>query len=83
MRNRGARYEAAKKIHADSGSTELQIVQNTPEMPPVAECLIFVTGLPRAGTSMLLQMLAAGGIDVLSDGLRKADEDNPRGYLRV
>jgi hypothetical protein len=30
---------------------------------------------------MLLQMLAAGGIEVLSDGSRKADEDNPRGYL--
>ena len=30
---------------------------------------------------MLLQMLAAGGIDVMSDGLRAPDEDNPRGYL--
>ena len=26
-------------------------------------------------------MLAAGGMDVLSDGLREADEDNPRGYF--
>ena len=30
---------------------------------------------------MLMQMLAAGGMDILSDGLREADEDNPRGYL--
>ena len=51
------------------------------EMPPLEECLIVVTGLPRSGTSMLMQMLAAGGMDVLSDGLRAADEDNPRGYL--
>ena len=43
--------------------------------------LIVVTGLPRSGTSMLMQMLAAGGVGVLSDGLRAADEDNPRGYL--
>jgi hypothetical protein len=26
-------------------------------------------------------MLAAGGIPLLSDGLREADEDNPRGYF--
>ena len=29
----------------------------------------------------LMQMLAAGGLDILSDGLREADEDNPRGYF--
>ena len=51
------------------------------EMPPLSECLIVVTGLPRSGTSMLMQMLAAGGMSVLSDGLRAADEDNPRGYF--
>jgi predicted AlkP superfamily phosphohydrolase/phosphomutase/tetratricopeptide (TPR) repeat protein len=51
------------------------------EMPPLAESLVVVTGLPRSGTSMLMQMLAAGGLGVLSDGLREADEDNPRGYL--
>jgi predicted AlkP superfamily phosphohydrolase/phosphomutase/tetratricopeptide (TPR) repeat protein len=53
----------------------------TLEMPPLAECLVVVTGLPRSGTSMLMQMLAAGGMPVLADGLRSADEDNPRGYL--
>ena len=30
---------------------------------------------------MLMQMLAAGGMGVLSDALREPDEDNPRGYL--
>ena len=47
---------------------------------PVRDSLIVVTGLPRAGTSMLMQMLAAGGMPVLTDELRGADEDNPRGY---
>ena len=51
------------------------------DMPPVSESLIVVTGLPRSGTSMLMQMLAAGGASVLSDSSRAADEDNPRGYL--
>lgn len=40
-----------------------------------------VTGLPRSGTSMLMQMLAAGGLSPLTDGVRVADDDNPRGYL--
>jgi hypothetical protein len=40
-----------------------------------------VSGLPRSGTSLMMQMLAAGGMTVLSDGDRQADVDNPRGYL--
>jgi hypothetical protein len=40
-----------------------------------------VTGLPRSGTSLMMQMLAAGGLPVLTDGLRVPDEDNPRGYM--
>jgi hypothetical protein len=42
-----------------------------------------VSGLPRSGTSMVLQMLAAGGMEVLTDGVRAADDDNPRGYLEL
>lgn len=45
------------------------------------ERLVVVTGLPRSGTSLLMQMLAAGGMPVLADGVRTADESNPRGYL--
>jgi hypothetical protein len=40
-----------------------------------------VSGLPRSGTSMMLRMLAAGGLPILTDGVRAADEDNPHGYL--
>ena len=39
-----------------------------------------VSGLPRSGTSMMMQMLEAGGMRLLSDGVRGADESNPRGY---
>ena len=39
-----------------------------------------VSGLPRSGTSLMMQMLAAGGMPILTDGERRADEDNPRGY---
>ncbi len=40
-----------------------------------------VSGLPRSGTSLAMQMLRAGGVPVLSDGLRPPDADNPNGYL--
>ena len=40
-----------------------------------------VSGLPRSGTSMMMQLLAAGGKTALTDGKRAADEDNPLGYL--
>jgi len=39
-----------------------------------------VTGLPRTGTSLMMQMLRAGGLDVLIDDARKPDPDNPKGY---
>jgi len=40
-----------------------------------------VSGLPRSGTSLMMQMLVAGGMAPLADGERTADADNPRGYL--
>lgn len=40
-----------------------------------------VSGLPRSGTSMLMQMVVAAGIPALTDGIRTADEDNPNGYF--
>lgn len=43
--------------------------------------ITIVSGLPRSGTSLMMQMLAAGGMSPLSDGERQADVDNPRGYL--
>lgn len=42
--------------------------------------IVVVSGLPRSGTSMMMQMLEAGGIPVLTDRVREADTDNPRGY---
>jgi hypothetical protein len=42
--------------------------------------IVVVSGLPRSGTSMAMKMLEAGGLAVVTDGLRSADEDNPKGY---
>ncbi len=42
--------------------------------------ITIVSGLPRSGTSLMMQMLAAGGMLLLTDLERKPDIDNPRGY---
>jgi hypothetical protein len=47
------------------------------------EPVVVVSGLPRSGTSMLMKMLEAGGVPIVTDGLRTADEDNPKGYFEV
>lgn len=39
-----------------------------------------VSGLPRSGTSMMMSMIKAGGMDILVDNIRRPDEDNPKGY---
>jgi len=43
--------------------------------------ITIVSGLPRSGTSMMMKMLIAGGMEALTDNRRIADEDNPKGYL--
>lgn len=45
--------------------------------------VIIVSGLPRSGTSMMMKMLDAGGAEVVTDSIRSADEDNPRGYFEL
>ncbi len=45
--------------------------------------VVIVSGLPRSGTSMMMKMLEAGGVPIMTDGVRAADEDNPRGYFEV
>ncbi len=42
--------------------------------------IVIVSGLPRSGTSMMMQMLEAAGLSLLTDGSRPSDPDNPRGY---
>jgi hypothetical protein len=43
--------------------------------------IIVVSGLPRSGTSMMMKMLQAGGMELAADDIRTADEDNPKGYF--
>ncbi len=49
--------------------------------PDKEEFITVVSGLPRSGTSMMMKMLDAGGVPPVTDELREADEDNPKGYF--
>jgi len=42
-----------------------------------------VSGLERSGTSMLMQILNAGGVPISFDNIRKPDENNPKGYFEL
>ena len=45
--------------------------------------ITIVSGLPRSGTSMMMKVLEAGGLEVFTDNQRVADEDNPKGYYEL
>src|SRR4030065_1945559 len=48
-----------------------------------SEFITVVSGLPRSGTSMMMQILHAGGMEILPDQQRTADDDNPKGYYEL
>jgi hypothetical protein len=48
-----------------------------------SQAITIISGLPRSGTSMMMKMLAAGGVPVMTDEIRTADEDNPKGYFEL
>lgn len=50
-------------------------------MSDESDLISVVSGLPRSGTSMMMSMLTAGGLEPLVDDIRSADDDNPKGYF--
>lgn len=68
--------EAARPVWRQLEARKNAGQPETPQAP-----VIIVSGLPRSGTSLMMQMLQAGGVPLLTDGERTPDEDNPEGYL--
>ena len=62
-----------------AGGGERAIV--APRESTMSQPITVVSGLPRSGTSMVMQMVHAGGVPAVADGVRRADDDNPRGYF--
>jgi tetratricopeptide (TPR) repeat protein len=61
------------------------LLKERPDPKPADETksgktFVLVSGLPRSGTSLMMQLLEAGGMPLMTDGERAADVDNPRGY---
>jgi predicted AlkP superfamily phosphohydrolase/phosphomutase/tetratricopeptide (TPR) repeat protein len=73
-----------KKNVLDSDQTEEEKVPEFSEMQSIAvelkDPIIVVSGLPRSGTSLMMQMLDKGGVPIFTDNTRAADESNPKGY---
>ena len=47
------------------------------------DTIYIVSGLPRSGTSMLMQMMKKGRMKVATDEKRIPDKDNPAGYIEI
>jgi hypothetical protein len=60
-----------------------KIFSRSQPKPGKKQKIVVVSGLPRSGTSMMMKMLAAGGLSILTDNEREADDDNPNGYFEV
>ena len=75
--------EAEKKPEQHPGHNKKEAAMPDHQGRPMGTkgCVTIVSGLPRSGTSMMMQMLEAGGLPVLTDGNRQSDEDNPKGYF--
>lgn len=74
IRTRESSSITSDQIHAVIDIDEWPEINNTQDIT------LIVSGLPRSGTSMMMQMLEAGGMPLFTDGQREADEDNPKGY---
>lgn len=88
---RRARLEPSPVSAAVAADSESQPVEDLSALIPErlalhpsidpANFVTIVTGLPRSGTSMMMQMLQAGGIPLVADDHRTPDGNNPRGYF--
>jgi len=77
--------EGSAPTRRTMASDEEVLKLGTPIAPPddvaIADTVVVVSGLPRSGTSMMMQMLVAGGFEACSDDKRKADDSNQHGYF--
>jgi predicted AlkP superfamily phosphohydrolase/phosphomutase/tetratricopeptide (TPR) repeat protein len=88
LRNAAKRKTSSADFDVETPSTAAAAsdLASAPEviqeaLPELGADVVVVSGLPRSGTSMIMQMLDAGGLPVMKDDRRVADDDNPRGYF--
>ncbi len=64
------------RVQPQKGILKQKTQQDVSAKAPV----IVVSGIPRSGTSLLMQMLKNAGFELFIDDKRKSDVNNPRGY---
>lgn len=83
------RQEKAGLSVTSAGSMQAEEFRPMPELKADPEQLrdldnhdivTVVSGLPRSGTSLMMQILEAAGLPILTDNKRQADESNKKGY---
>lgn len=72
-----------ENAYRDAMQSLEEFAEKTRDCSVGKDVVTVVSGLPRSGTSMAMQMLSAGGMPILQDDHRPADESNPRGYLEL
>jgi predicted AlkP superfamily phosphohydrolase/phosphomutase len=79
---RAADSAEAEELRASNGRMDSPAFERWDGAPPADRQTVVtvVSGLPRSGTSMMMQMLTAAGVPPYTDGVRAPDDDNPRGY---
>lgn len=66
----------------DSPTGDTSNASSMEPLPPITPgYFILVSGLPRSGTSLMMQLLHAAGVPLQCDGVRAADVDNTEGYF--
>ncbi len=75
-----SRTRAAHEGHGDISRRIVTVVDRMFRRLRYGAPIVVVSGLPRSGTSMAMKMLDAGGLPTLVDGIRTADNSNPKGY---
>jgi len=68
------------KSGRDGERNDMTVIADLVKRLKYGRPIVIVSGLPRSGTSMAMKMLDAGGMEIVTDEARVADEDNPKGY---
>ena len=68
------------KVYKEDLNQPEKAASHLDALPDKNKEIVVVSGLPRSGTSMMMQILEKGGINPLTDYERSADTHNPHGY---
>ena len=93
LENAKIAFEMASKLKPIMASNDIKAIENIEERlnSPIElkdkstfkyrkDQIVIVSGLPRSGTSLMMQMLDKRGIPILTDKKREGDDSNPKGY---